>query len=108
MTTPRTTTPTGLRRLTDPASFLGTYLGIAVAIAGFVFLTVGWAGTAGTLDVGRQVPYLLSAGLPGVSLVMVGLVIVNLTVRRRESAERAQQLTELAAIFERLENANNK
>jgi hypothetical protein len=94
------------QRLADPRSFLPAYLGVAIAIAGFVFLTVGWAGTAGTLDVGRQVPYLLSAGLPGVSLVMVGLVIVNLSARRRESAERALQLAELAAIFERLENAS--
>lgn len=86
---------TWLRSVTDPASAIPIYVGVLVAAAGFVMLVIGWSDVAGTIDVGRQMPYLLSTGLPGIALVMVGLVLVNLSVRRQDSAERARQMSAL-------------
>jgi hypothetical protein len=84
-----------LRLFTDPASTVPVYLGVVAALVGFVLLVIGWSDVAGTLEVGRQLPYLMSAGLPGIALVMAGLVLVNLSVRRQDAAERGRQMAAL-------------
>jgi uncharacterized membrane protein YidH (DUF202 family) len=91
-----------LRVLTDPSSVIPTYLGVVVAAVGFVLLVIGWSDVAGTIDVGRQMPYLMSTGLPGIALVMVGLVLVNISVRRQDSAERARQMGALTETLDKL------
>jgi hypothetical protein len=94
--------------LTDPASNALTYLGVLVAAAGFVMLVIGWSDVAGTVDVGRQMPYLMSTGLPGVALVMVGLVMVNVSIRRQDSAERSRQMSALTEALAQLRRADDK
>lgn len=84
-----------LRLLTDPTSTAPVYLGLVVAAVGFVLLVIGWSDVAGTVDVGRQMPYLMSTGLPGIALVMVGLVLVNISVKRQDGAERSRQMSAL-------------
>lgn len=97
----------GLRALTDASSTFPIYLGVLVAAAGFVMLVVGWSDVAGTIDVGRQMPYLLSTGLPGIALVMVGLVLVNISVRRQDSAERARQMSALTETLDKLRSSDS-
>lgn len=97
-----------LRTLTDPASSLPIYIGVLVAAVGFVLLVVGWSDVAGTVDVGRQLPYLMSAGLPGIALVMTGLVVVNLSIRRQDSAERARQMSALTDALAELKQSKQK
>jgi hypothetical protein len=92
--------------LLDPASTALVYLGVVVAAAGFVLLVVGWSDVAGTVDVGRQMPYLMSTGLPGIALVMVGLVLVNVSIRRQDSAERARQMSALTEALTELRRAD--
>jgi hypothetical protein len=94
-----------LRALLDPASTIPTYVGLAVALAGFVLMAIGWAKVAGLVDVWRQMPYLLSAGLPGLGLVMTGLVIVNVSARRQDAAARARQTAMLAEALRDLQRA---
>jgi hypothetical protein len=91
------------RLLTDPASLLPTYVGVAVAAIGFVLMGVAWARVAGLVDVWKQMPYLLSAGLPGLGLVMVGLVIVNVSARRQDAAARARQMATLTEALQELQ-----
>lgn len=91
------------RLLTDPASLLPTYIGVAVAAVGFVLMGLAWARVAGLVDVWKQMPYLLSAGLPGLGLVMVGLVIVNVSARRQDAAARARQMATLAEALQELQ-----
>jgi hypothetical protein len=91
------------RLLTDPASLLPTYVGVAVAAVGFVLLGVAWAKVAGLVDVWKQMPYLLSAGLPGLGLVMVGLVIINVSARRQDGAARARQMAALTEALRELQ-----
>jgi uncharacterized membrane protein len=97
-----------LGAITDPSSTLPVYLGVVVAAVGFVLLVVGWSEVAGTVDVGRQMPYLLSTGLPGIALVMVGLVLVNISVRRQDSAERARQMSALTETLDKLRTPDSK
>lgn len=79
-----------------PLSPVPTYVGIAVTLLGFVLILLAWGQTAGEVNVALQVPYLISAGLTGLGLVMVGVTIVNISAKRRDSALREQQ-TELLA-----------
>jgi len=94
-----------LRLLTDPASLVPTYIGVVVAAIGFVLLGVAWAKVAGLVDVWKQMPYLLSAGLPGLGLVMVGLVIINVSARRQDGAERARQMAALTEALRELQRS---
>ena len=73
-----------------------TYVGIAVIAAGFLLLGLAWGGVAGKANVAEQVPYLVSGGLTGIALVIVGVTIVNVAAKRRDSALRDQQIQILA------------
>jgi len=59
-----------------------------VTVTGFALLAYTWARVAGIGDVAFQLPYLVSGGLTGVGLVLVGLIVVSIGSRRREAAER--------------------
>ena len=85
-----------------PLSPVPTYIGIAVVAAGFVLLAVAWGGVAGESNVARQVPYLVSGGLFGVGLILVGLTIVNVSAKRRDSALRERQIQLLASALQQL------
>ena len=88
-------TSTRWRWISDPSSNTPIIVGVAIVIVGFALMVIGWSSVAGTADVWKQFPYLLSAGLPGVGLIMVGLVLVNVTVRRQDGALRAHQIDSL-------------
>lgn len=96
------------RSLTDPASTLPVYLGIVLLVVGFVLLFLGWSNVAGTLNVALQLPYLMSAGLPGLALVMLGLVVINVSVRRQDGAERARQLSALTEALQDLQQSTQR
>jgi hypothetical protein len=93
--------PTWLRG-SSPAP---TFFGIAVAIAGFVLILVAWGQVAGETQVSLQLPYLVSAGLTGLGLVMVGLTIVSVAAEQREAAARDRQMDQLVSILEELKTA---
>src|SRR6478672_8392216 len=93
------------RALTDPASYVPTLIGIAVAAIGFALIGIGWAKVAGLTEVWQQMPYLLSAGLPGLGLVMTGLVIINVSARRQDAAARARQTETLAEALRDLQRS---
>ena len=80
-----------MRRLTQDPAFASLALFAGVALAGFVAIGVGWRVAARTLFVPAQVPALVSGGLTGVALVLIGAALVSVQVERRANAlERAQ------------------
>ena len=82
-----------------------TYIGIAVAVAGFVLIAFAWGKVAGIADnVALQMPYLVSGGLTGLGLVMVGVTIVNVAAKRRDAQLRQQQTQLLADALTELRN----
>jgi hypothetical protein len=88
-----------------PLSPLPTYIGIAVALAGFVLIAFAWGKVAGIADnVALQMPYLVSGGLTGLGLVMVGVTIVNVAAKRRDTMLRQQQTQLLADALAELRN----
>lgn len=76
-----------LRRIPN----LGTWTGLALTAAGFIMITVAWGKTAGEIDVPLQLPYVMSAGFIGLALVCVGVTLVAIDVRLRDSAARQAQ-----------------
>jgi len=62
-----------------------------VALGGFVMIGLGWRIAARTLFVPFQVPAILSGGLGGLALVMIGAGLLNAQATRRIAAsERAE------------------
>jgi hypothetical protein len=96
------------RALTDrvpalrPLSPVPTYLGIVVAALGFVLIAVAWGAVAGETNVALQMPYLVSGGITGLALVMVGLTVISVAARRRDAALREQQTRLLADALREL------
>ena len=83
-----------------------TYVGIAVAVAGFALIAFAWSKVAGIADnVALQLPYLVSGGLTGLGLVMVGVTIVNVAAKRRDGLLRQQQTELLADALRELRTA---
>ncbi len=50
--------------------------GIVLVVAGLVAIGVGWWGASGTLVVGEQMPYLISGGILGLALVVIGSMLL--------------------------------
>lgn len=86
----------------QPLSPVPTYVGIAVAAVGFVLIAIAWGAVAGQTNVALQMPYLVSGGIAGLALVMVGLTIVSVAARRRDALLREQQTRLLADALREL------
>jgi hypothetical protein len=50
-------------------------------------------------------PYLVSAGLPGLGLILTGLVIVNVSARRQDAAARERQMATLTEAMRDLQRS---
>jgi hypothetical protein len=90
------------RALVEPASYVPTYVGILLTLGGFALIAIAWSQVAGETDVWRQMPYVMSAGFPGLGLIMSGLLIINVAAKRQDSAERARQLETLTEALQEL------
>lgn len=98
-------------RTTDRLPFLRAtspfwiYVGMLLIAGGFTAIGITWGQVAGELQVALQLPYLVSGGLTGVGLIIIGATIVNIAVKRRDAAKRTRQLEELAEILRELRAA---
>jgi len=81
------------------------WLGLFLTAAGFGLIAYTWGKTAALTDVAAQVPYLVSGGLVGIGFILVGLLVVNIAVKRREALDRQRQLEELRDAVVQLRSA---
>ena len=79
-----------------------TWIGVGIAMAGFALIAVGWGQVAGETEVYLQLPYVVSAGITGLGLVMVGVTVVNVAAKRRDAAERDRQMERLISVMEEI------
>jgi hypothetical protein len=79
---------------------LGGRAGILFCGAGFVALFLGWNGAASYDDVPAQLPYLLSGGLVGLSLVVIGGALLVVDGSRRSVDDLRASVEELRAAVE--------
>jgi hypothetical protein len=90
------------RALVEPSSYVPTYAGIVITLAGFGLIALAWAQVAGETEVWKQMPYVVSAGFPGLGLILTGLLIINIAAKRQDAAERARQLDTLTDALHEL------
>lgn len=76
--------------------------GVGVSVVGFILIAVGWGQVAAETQVHLQLPYVVSAALVGLTLVMVGLSVLNIATRQRDGLDRDRQIAQLLAIMEEL------
>ena len=76
--------------------------GVILLVIGGVLITLGWDGAASLDYVQGQFPYLLSASVPGIALVIIGMSVLVLAVVRRDAAEREAQLEKLTSSINEL------
>lgn len=86
----------------DPSSPALTWIGLGVAALGFAVIAFSWGKVAALLDVSLQLPYVVSGGLTGLALVMVGMTAVNVAARRQDAAERAREVESLQSVLREL------
>ena len=87
----------------NPTSPAVIWIGLALAGIGFVLIGVAWAQIAGETQVYLQLPYLASAGLSGLGLIMVGMTVINVAAKRRDAVERERQIDQLVSILEEVQ-----
>ena len=81
---------------------LGGRLGVGLVVAGFVLVFLGWNGAASVDRVQGQFPYLLSGGVAGLCLVVVGVGVIIVQAQRADRAELQATLEALREALERL------
>jgi hypothetical protein len=91
-----------LRRWLTDDSPAPVYAGVSLVAFGLLLIAYTWLRVADLASVPLQLPWVASGGFTGAGLVVVGALLVNVTVKRRESAERRKQIAELALLVEAL------
>jgi len=70
--------------------------GAVAVVAGFAFMLLGWYGASHTARTIEQIPYLISGGLIGLGLVMLGALLLSsaiwMTMLQRHQSEQDERL----------------
>ena len=78
-------------------SKLGGVLGIAYCIVGFFLIFLGWNGAASYDREPAQIPYLISGGLGGLALVVLGSALIVVHSLRADRVELQSAVEDLPA-----------
>jgi hypothetical protein len=81
---------------------LGGKLGLAFCVAGLAVIWGGWNGAASYNDIRKQFPYLISGGIAGLALVVIGVGLMVIQSQRADRVQLESNLTELRLILDRL------
>ena len=81
---------------------LGGQLGLACIGIGLLLIGLAWNGAAGVDFVSGQIPYLLSGGFLGLSLVVVGVGLIVVENSRKDRSLLQAELRELNTAITRL------
>jgi hypothetical protein len=84
-----------LKRMKGGFGRFGGRLASAVILVGLLFIGAGWYGSAGLLDLRAQFPYLISGGLIGLALVVVGASLMIVQAHREDRARLEAKLDQL-------------
>jgi hypothetical protein len=77
----------------------GRILGLFFCVAGFVAIAFAWNGAAKTAFVDVQFPYLVSGGLGGLALVLLGVGLLMMAQFRGERIRLAEQIQQVGAVI---------
>ena len=78
---------------------LGGKAGLGLALVGLIAIAFGWNGAAGQTSTLAQLPYILSGGLIGIALVILGAAMLVVQGHREDRALLEAKLDLLAEAF---------
>jgi len=81
---------------------LGGKLGLAFCLAGLAVIWAGWNGAGSYNDIRKQFPYLISGGIAGLALVVIGVGLMIIQSQRADRVQLEANLHELRSILERM------
>lgn len=81
------------------------FASLAVVVVGFAVLAVTWGQVAGEVNVARQLPYVVSGGLTGLALVVVGTALGVVAGWRAERQADQFELERVCALVRELADA---
>jgi hypothetical protein len=85
---------------------LGGLLGIGYCVVGFFLIFLGWNGAASNDREPAQIPYVISGGIAGLGLVVLGAALIVAHSLRTDRVELRASIDDLRATVERLANAS--
>jgi len=80
---------------------LGGQLGVVLCLVGFLAIFFGWNGAASNNFLPAQFPYLISGGMAGLAIVVIGAAMLIVQNQRADRARLEAVLEKLAAAAER-------
>ncbi|MGH8999467.1 MAG: hypothetical protein ACRDY7_08755 [Acidimicrobiia bacterium] len=83
-------------------SKFGNQLGVFLCLGGLVLVWVGWNGAASYDRLSRQFPFLISGGMAGLCLVVIGVGLFVVQSQRAERVRLEEHLAGLNRILETL------
>jgi len=83
-------------------NMLGGKLGLLFCVAGLGLIWAGWNGAGTYNDIRKQFPYLISGGIAGLALVVIGVGLMIIQSQRADRVQLEANLVELRAILERM------
>jgi hypothetical protein len=86
--------------LTNNLGKLGGQLGVLLCLIGFVALFLGWNGAASKNVIMAQFPFLISGGLAGVAIVVIGAAMLIVQNAREDRARLEATLERLVTAVE--------
>lgn len=84
---------------------LGGQLGLLFCLAGLIVIWGGYNGAASFNDIRKQFPYLISGGIAGLALVVIGVGLWVIQAQRADRVQLEANLTELRRILEAMVGA---
>jgi hypothetical protein len=80
----------------------GRILGLSFCVSGFTAIGFGWNGSAKSAFVDVQFPYLISGGIGGAALVLLGIGLLVMAQIRVERIKLTAQMEQLASVVGRV------
>lgn len=85
-------------RLRSGLGKFGGRLAVILMALGFIAIFLGYNGASGDPRIAAQFPYLLSGGLVGIALIMIGAALFLIQAYREERMRLEAKLDELIAV----------
>jgi hypothetical protein len=84
-----------VRSAAEDPMLLTAAISVLFLFTAFVAFAGTWIGVSGTIDPGVQLAYLVSGGIGGVTLLVIGSALLHIQLSRRYSALERQRLEQV-------------